>query len=202
MNSDAMRAIIAIGLCIILTIVCICTTTGEKPTVTNDISETSAEPSTIPTIEPAPEPNPIYNVPLDENLQLYTIQQCEEHNIDPAVVIAMIWQESRYSADAVGDNGNSIGLMQIQERFHHERMAELGCTDLFNPYDNVTVGIDILSALIDKYDGNVEMALMTYNAGPTGAYRNWFSQGIYTNSYSQSVLEKSQKIHILEREKE
>lgn len=197
---EDMRTIITYGLCIMMIIFVVGFSFAINDTIRkqNDISETTPEPATIS----AQAPTPIYDVPLDEDLQLYIIQQCETHNINSAIVIAMIWRESSYSADAIGDNGNSIGLMQIQEQFHHERKVRLGCTNLFNPYHNVTVGIDILSELIDTYDGNVEMALMAYNAGSTGAYRNWFSKGVYTNDYSQSVLEKSQNLHILEREKE
>ena len=185
---------IAIGTCMMLmiSIIGFCFAIGaEQNSTANDIPQTTLKTTTITT----PKPTPVYDVPLNEDLQIYIIKQCNKHNIDPAVVIAMIWRESNYSADAVGDNGNSVGLMQIQERHHSERMTKLGCTNLYNPYDNVTVGIDILSGLITKYDGNVEMALIAYNAGPTGAHRNWFSQGIYTNKYSQAVLKKSQELY-------
>lgn len=130
-----------------------------------------------------------YNVPLDYDLQVYIIQTCEELNIDAGVVMAMIFYESSYQADAIGDGGNSLGLMQIQERWHKERMERLDVTNLLHPYQNVTVGIDILAELLDEYDGNVEMALMAYNAGVTGADQYWFSKGEYSNDYSRKVVE-------------
>lgn len=130
-----------------------------------------------------------YNVPLDYDLQLYIIQTCEELNIDAGVVMAMIFYESSYQADAIGDGGNSLGLMQIQERWHKERMKRLDVTNLLHPYQNVTVGIDILAELLDEYDGNVEMALMAYNAGRAGADQYWFSKGEYSNDYSRKVVE-------------
>ncbi len=107
----------------------------------------------------------IYPVPLDEGLQTFIVRSCEVRHIDAAVVMAMIEKESSYNASAVGDSGNSLGLMQIQPRWHGERMAELGCDDLLNPYQNVTVGIDYLSELLDRYDGDIEKALTAYNQG-------------------------------------
>ena len=130
-----------------------------------------------------------YNVPLDTELQLFIINKCEEHHIDPAVVMSIIDVESDFDADAVGDNGSSTGLMQIQARWHQERMGKFGITDLLDPYQNVTVGIDYLAELVDSYDGNMEKALMAYNAGQLGAYNNYFSRGIYSNEYSKEVLE-------------
>lgn len=101
----------------------------------------------------------------------------------------MIFYESSYQADAIGDGGDSLGLMQIQERWHKERMERLDVDNLLNPYQNVTVGIDLLAELLDEYNGNVEMALMAYNAGRSGAEEYWFSKGEYSNDYSRKVVE-------------
>ena len=167
-------------------------TTPEEPTAATAQAEstetvpTEAQPETTATEATAT----LYDVPLNTELQLHIIQTCEAHDIDPAVVIGVIWKESTYKASAVGDSGNSLGLMQIQPRWHSERMDRLGCPDLLDPFQNVTVGVDILTGLIDKYDGNISMALMAYNAGDGGAYSYWFSKGIYSNDYSEAVLDK------------
>lgn len=107
----------------------------------------------------------LYAVPLDAELQLHIIQTCEEYHIDPAIVMAMIWRESGFRADAVGDNGNAFGLMQIWPYWHSGRMERLGCEDLLDPYQNVVVGIDYLAESIDRYDGDVAKALVAYNQG-------------------------------------
>jgi soluble lytic murein transglycosylase-like protein len=114
---------------------------------------------------PMEEPVMMYDVPLDKELQLHIIQTCEEYHIDPAIVMAMIWRESGFRADAVGDNGNAFGLMQIWPYWHGGRMERLGCTDLLDPYQNVVVGIDYLAESIDRYDGDVAKALVAYNQG-------------------------------------
>ena len=129
-----------------------------------------------------------YSVPLKADVQRCIKDLCTEEGMDPTVIIAMIEVESNYDSDALGDGGNSFGLMQIQPRWHSERMQALGVTDLLDPKQNVTVGIDILAELVAKYEGNIEMALVAYNAGPTGAYRHWFSRGVYSSDYSKKVL--------------
>lgn len=135
----------------------------------------------------------IYDVPLSDDLQLYIANLCEEHHIEPEIVIGLIERESTFNADAVGDNGNSLGLMQIQPKWHKERMERLGCDDLLDPFQNVTVGVDILSELIDGY-GDTERALMVYNAGASGAYNGWFQYGVYSNDYSSGVLANADKL--------
>lgn len=142
----------------------------------------------------APNVTVTYNVPLDEEVQVYTANLCETHHIDPAIIFAMMECESQYDANAVGDYGNAIGLLQVQSRWHGERMARFGCYDLFDPCQNVTVAVDYLAELIAKYDGNVEKALVAFNAGETGAYNGWFKHGVYSSDYSRKVLTAAQKI--------
>lgn len=133
--------------------------------------------------EPCPlEVSTFWDVPLSEDLQAYIVNECSAYEIDPTIILAMIGRESKFDAGAVGDDGRSFGLMQIMEHYHKERMERLGAIDLLNPYDNVTVGIDYLGELLARYDGDIEMALVAYNMGPTGA------RGICSTQYSRDVL--------------
>lgn len=129
-------------------------------------------------------------IPLEPDVQSYIVQLCEQREIDPAVVFAIIWRESRYDADAIGDNGNAVGLMQIHERWHSDRMASLGCENLSNPLQNVTVGIDYLDELIDREKG-LEWAVTAYNAGATGANRRGG-----TSEYARDVLAEAERIRL------
>lgn len=135
-----------------------------------------------------------YDVPLSDELQDHIALTCEKYHIDPAIVTAMIWKESTYRSHLLGDSGKSYGLMQVQKRWHGERMKSLGVTDLFDPFGNVTVGVDILAGHIKAYDGNVEMALVAYNMGTTGARKNCFSKGVYSSKYSRAVLAKAEEL--------
>ena len=121
---------------------------------------------TCPTVEPeatVAENATVYPVPLDEELQLFIIGLCEEHHIDPAVVFCMIHQESSFDASKIGDSGEAYGLLQIWPKWHGDRMKKLGCEDLLDPYQNVTVGIDYYAECLEKHDGDNAKALTAYN---------------------------------------
>lgn len=133
----------------------------------------------------------LWDVPLEEDLQLFIVQLCENHHIEPSIVIAIIQRESSYRADVIGDNGEAFGLMQIWSKWHQERMNKLGVTDLLDPYQNVTVGVDYLAEMIDRGNG-LEWALMAYNAGATGANKG---QG---STYAAEVLEISESLGVIE----
>lgn len=141
-------------------------------------------------IEQEPEID-IYPVNLDADLQRYIIETCEEYMINPSIIIAMCFYESSFNADAVGDNGEGMGLMGINPRWCWPEMEKLNCPDMRDPYQNVTVGIDIFAQKLTKYDGNTEMALMSYNAGDAGAHRLWFDKGIYSTTYSSNIMNMS-----------
>ena len=137
--------------------------------------------------EPKPEID-IYPVNLDANLQKYIVETCEEYTINPSIIIAMCFYESSFNADAIGDNGAGMGLMGINPRWCWPEMEKLNCPDMRDPYQNVTVGIDIFAQKLTKYDWNTEMALMAYNAGDAGAHRLWFNKGIYSTTYSSNIM--------------
>ena len=129
--------------------------------------------------EPSEETTVTYDVPLDEGIQKHIIKVSEENGIDPKIIIAMAQRESSYIADAVGDNGASIGLLQIQSRWHKGRMERLGCTNLYDPYENVTVGVDFLAELLDRY-GDIGKALTAYNRGSYEGTVTEYAQAIMT----------------------
>lgn len=153
--------------------------------------EEPAEPVAI-VLDELPEPE-TWDVPLEKDLQLFIADLCEEMSIEPELVLAIIENESQWNPEAVGDGGRSFGLMQVQRWCHKDRMNRLGCDDLLNPYENVVVGIDILSEKLEKY-GDVEKALCAYNAGDAGAERLYFSKGIYSSEYSRKVVERCQEL--------
>lgn len=114
-----------------------------------------------PTAPPV-EPWMRYPVPLDDELQKYIEIKCAEYGVDAPIVFAMIGVESGYNPAAVGDNGHSIGLMQIWQDIHTDRMQRLCAADLRDPYQNVLVGIDLLAELMD-YGNGLDWALSFYN---------------------------------------
>lgn len=143
----------------------------------------AAEPATIPESTA-----PLYDVPLDADLQRHIVELAgAEHGIDPAIIFAMAEVETDYRPDAVGDNGKSLGMFQVQACWHEDRMARLGVTDLLDPYQCAAVAVDYLAELIARGNG-IEWALAAFNAGPTGANRG------YGSSYAAEVLAISETI--------
>lgn len=130
-----------------------------------------------PTLEPKPEETFRYyeNISLEYELQELVWAACEETGCPYELALAVIFRESTYR-NVNGDNGNSIGYMQVQPRWHQERMERLGVTDLSDPLSNFRVGCDLLAELIEKY-GSVESALTCYNTGSPG-----------TSGYADRVL--------------
>ena len=127
-----------------------------------------------------------YDVPLDDDLVLHIIDIADINNIDPELILAIIKQESNFDASAMGDNGHSYGLMQVQKRYHEERMQRLYCTDLLNPYENIIVGADIISQKLRSGKG-LEWALMAYNGG--NPYADNMLQDGKISEYAQNVIQ-------------
>lgn len=135
----------------------------------------------------------VYDVPIEVDLLDHIQGLCADYVIPVELVLAMIEVESNYKSDAVSKAG-AKGLMQVIPEQHEDRMIKLNCPDLLDPYQNVTVGMNYLSELIDKYDGNFHKALTAYHHGPKGANDKFFGQGTYQSEYSLKVLETAQKI--------
>lgn len=81
-------------------------------------------------------------------------------DLSPALIEALVWQESRWRANAVSPVG-ARGLAQLMPA----TARELG-VDPTDPFANLEGGARYLRAQLDRFDGNLEKALAAYNAGP------------------------------------
>jgi soluble lytic murein transglycosylase-like protein len=99
------------------------------------------------------------------------------------LALAVVWQETDFR-NVIGDGGDSVGYMQVQKKYHGDRMERLGVTDLFDPYSNFLVGCDYLVELVEKY-GDIEKALVAYNQGEF--------KGVVTE-YALGVLDKFDRL--------
>lgn len=107
------------------------------------------------------------------------VGHAENYRLEPQLVAAVIYQESKFDAGAVSDSG-AVGLMQllpetgqgIADRTGGDRWTP---EDLRNPELNVRYGSWYLRHLLDKY-GDEELALAAYNAGQANVDR-WQREG-------------------------
>ena len=128
-----------------------------------------------------------------EVMQIYTYIVCGQAGVDYAVTLALIEVESGYKWDAGGVN-DDVGYMQIVRKWHEDRMERLNAGDLQNPFQNVSVGVDFLAEMLEKYGGNYEKALTAYQYGASGAYQHFFSCGEERSPYAEEVLEVAERI--------
>ncbi len=107
----------------------------------------------------------MFRTPLRTEVQMMIEDVCAARGVDVRVVLAIIEVESGFDENAIGDRCQSYGLMQVQPRWHGERMARLGVQNLLDGVQNVLVGVDFLDELLDRYGGDYYKALTAYNAG-------------------------------------
>ena len=108
----------------------------------------------------------------------------KEYGISPEFLEALIWQESRYVADVVSDDGKCIGLCQINQTCHKRRMKRLGVTDLTDERQNIAVACDYLAEIFKEHP-DPEEALCIYN-GYNGK----------TSKYARTIILKSEELKV------
>jgi hypothetical protein len=114
-------------------------------------------------------------------------EAAERHRVDPALVRAVIETESNWNPGAYSRKG-AIGLMQLipttAQRF--------GANDAFNPKQNVDAGVRYLKTLLERYNGNLDLALAAYNAGEGAVDR---AHGIPAYRETRNYVQKVQNAY-------
>jgi soluble lytic murein transglycosylase len=127
-------------------------------------------------------------------------QQAADKNLDPALVAAVIYRESKFRD--VTSKAGAKGLMQIlpstaQFIAHRSGGTEFELRDLANPQINISYGSWYLRYLLDRYEGNVVAAVAAYNAGHERV-DDWGGSNLTladirfteTEDYARDVLDK------------
>jgi len=105
-------------------------------------------------------PNRLHPVISEKELEPMISRFSREHQLHPALIRAVIKAESDFDPRAVSRAG-AIGLMQLMP----QTAVRLDVRDLYNPEDNIGGGTKYLRQLLDRFRGNLPLALAAYNAG-------------------------------------
>ncbi len=110
--------------------------------------------------------NPAYDADFSSYLktentleEIYT-EASQTYGVSIDLLKAMTKQESNFNPNATSRSG-AQGLMQLMPG----TAASLGVTNSYDPYQNIMGGAQYIRKMLDKYDGNVSLALAAYNAG-------------------------------------
>ena len=105
-------------------------------------------------------------VPAKEAYEDIIQEAARIYEIDAALIRAVMQAESAFHPYAVSRAG-AEGLMQLMP----ELADEMGVTDSFDPRENIMGGARYLKQLLDQHNGNIALALASYNAGPGNVKR-------------------------------
>lgn len=133
-------------------------------------------------------PDPVYSLhewvarPSYRAYDGLIVDASKKHGVDPMLVKAIVWRESRFSPNKRGSSGER-GLMQVGEAAARdwakaEKIETFVPTDLFDPYNNLQAGTWYIRQALDHWktqDDPIPFALAEYNAGRTRVER-WVAQ--------------------------
>jgi soluble lytic murein transglycosylase-like protein len=126
-----------------------------------------------------------YGIPADLASSIYDIAVAE--GIDPSVAFSLVNVESEFFHKAVSPVG-ALGLTQVMPATGRMLQPGLDRADLFDPETNLRLGFRFLRDMVSHYDGDVGLALLAYNRGPTIVDRILKTGGNPDNGYAEAVL--------------
>ncbi len=115
----------------------------------------------------------------------------KEHNLDPALLHAIVDTESSFNPKAQSKRG-AIGLMQLMP----ETARSLGVKDSWNPAENIHGGALYFRQLLNKFNQDIKLSLAAYNAGEGAVKRAGSVIPNYpeTQNYVKKVIRKYSKL--------
>lgn len=106
----------------------------------------------------------VYNsgsLKCSDELNRYFKEAADTYGIDVKLLKSIAYCESSFDPKNVSHSG-AMGIMQLMP----DTAASMGVSNAFDPYQNIMGGAKFFSMMLNRYDGNVSLALAAYNAGP------------------------------------
>ena len=151
--------------------------------------------TTLSCIESQPFYRTFEEIPLDRFFQVEVQKLCSKYEVDYALILAVMDQETGGTFNTKVDRSRShVGAMQISTYWFKKKAAELGL-DIYSEMESIELGISYMRDLLEKYDGEPALAVMAYNAGEDKA-NTLFKQGTI-NKYTQSVMALRDKYDVI-----
>ena len=121
----------------------------------------------------------------DATIDAMVRQAAARHGVDPRLIFLVMQAESGFRLRAVSPKG-ATGLMQLMPA----TALRLGVTNILDPRENVFGGVKYLRWLLDRFGGDVRLALAGYNAGEGAveSYRNQVPPFQETQNYVRSIV--------------
>jgi hypothetical protein len=126
---------------------------------------------------------PLYTRPFNQ----FIAKAADEHQLDPALIRAVIHAESSFRPSAVSRKG-AVGLMQLMPG----TARQLGISDASVPEHNIAAGSRYLAQLLKQHNGELPLALAAYNAGSSNVRRY---NGIPPFAETQAYVERVAILH-------
>lgn len=126
-----------------------------------------------------------FNISRDLAEDIYDVAR--ETKVEPKLAFGLIRTESTFNERAVSPVG-ARGLTQVMPRTAAWLVPGTTTQDLFDRQTNLRLGFRYLNQMIDKYEGNVRLALLAYNRGPGTVDRVLKQGGDPNNGYADKVL--------------
>ena len=117
----------------------------------------------------------------------YVQKAAKENNIDPYLIFAIIKQESKFNKNAMSKK-EAKGLMQLLDTTAEEIALNIPYMDeknidLFDASTNICIGVKYFRSLVDRYEGNIHLAICAYNAGLGNVDKWMLSEEIYSDGH-------------------
>lgn len=161
--------------------------TNSSTTIETESTTTVTTETTTTITESATTHNKYFDIPLSTDLQDYMYQMSDEYDVPVELIIALIDVESHFQSDVISRT-NDYGLGQINICNHEWLKEQLGLDNLLDPYQNIKATTHIIAGHYNNNDGDINKAVMCYNAGAGGAASMW-RRGIYSTAYSRKVVD-------------